>query len=129
MLNLRILVNLIKTNMKNATAHQKRKIVEYLESRGYINRDGYEYRLYLDGRLNGEWERNICVTIISQWDHKYYIVVEILMFQRVGDLRDIVRIQRNVTCVEDIQFMENSMDKLLEVREYFFGSHAGNVNN
>lgn len=106
--------------MKNVSSYQKRKIVEYLESKGYANRDNRKFSLYLDGRVNGEWERNIHVTILPLSTQQYWVVAELKVFQNVGDLRDYIHIQRNITCLEDIQFLEQSMDKLLDMRAYFF---------
>ena len=106
--------------MKNVSSHEKRRIVEYLKSKGYANRDNFKFSLYLDGRINGEWERNIHVTILQLSSQQYWVVAEIKVFQNVGDLRDYIHVQRNITCLEDIQFMEQSMDKLLGMRAYFF---------
>lgn len=106
--------------MKNVSSYQKRKIVEYLESKGYANRDNLKFSLYLDGRVNGEWERNIHVSILPLSSQQYWVVAELKVFQNVGDLRDYIHIQRNITCLEDIQFLEQSMDKLLDMRAYFF---------
>lgn len=106
--------------MKNVSSYQKRKIVEYLVSKGYTNRDNLKFSFYLDGRANGEWERNIHVTILSLGSQQYLVVAELKVFQNVGDLRDYIHIQRNITCLEDIQFLEQSMDKLLDMRAYFF---------
>lgn len=106
--------------MKNVSSYEKRKIIEYLKSRGYTNRDNTKFILYLDGRVNGEWERNIHISILPLSSQQYWVVAEIKVFQNVGDLRDYIHVQRNITCLEDIQFMEQSMDKLLDMRAYFF---------
>lgn len=39
--------------MKNVSSYEKRKIIEYLKSRGYTNRDNTKFILYLDGRACG----------------------------------------------------------------------------
>ena len=41
--------------MKNVSSYQKRKIVEYLESKGYANRDNRKFSLYLDAGLMASW--------------------------------------------------------------------------
>lgn len=108
--------------MKNVSSYEKRKIVEYLKSKGYTNHNNTKFTFYLDGRVHGEWERNIHIYILPLSSQQYWVwvVAELKVFQNVGDSCDYIHVQRNITCLEDIQFMEQSMDKLLDMRAYFF---------
>lgn len=65
-------------------------------------------------------ERNITVSILQQSTNDHIVEVKQDTFQYVPWINDQITVKRKIYSVEELQFMENNMDKLLDMRIYFF---------
>lgn len=109
---------LLKSPVSEEIPHEKfvssaraNKIKEWLEDNGYTTNSGFIYIKHIPERTPGKVQLQIRVTILG-YANKKTVYAETIYFRTLAGLQDHIRVNKQITCINEITSLENSMDNM-----------------